>query len=64
MRKALLLIISIAMIAGGLYLVAAELLWATRIYFKVVIGGGALMSLGAYLLWEDFIGPLFGKGGN
>ena len=64
MRKALLFVIATAMVAGGLYLLAAELLWASVIYFKFVIGGGALVALGAYLLWEDFILPLFGIKGE
>jgi hypothetical protein len=64
MRKVILLIITVAMIAGGLYLLAAELLWARIIYFKVVIGAAVLLTLGAYLLWNDFVGPLFGKGGK
>jgi hypothetical protein len=60
----MLLVISIAMIAGGLYLMAVELLWARIIYFKIVIGAAVLVTLGAYLLWDDFIGPVFGKGGK
>jgi hypothetical protein len=33
---------------------------AQTIHFKLVIGSTILMALGAYLLWDDFMKPLFG----
>jgi hypothetical protein len=59
-RKALLFIISVAMIIGGLYGLGFELFLAHIIYFKLVIGAAIVTTLGAYLLWADFISPLFG----
>jgi hypothetical protein len=58
MRKALLFIVASAMIVGGLSLLFADLYWATRIYSLAVFGGGGLVTVGGYLLWEDFIAPV------
>jgi hypothetical protein len=60
MRKLLLLILSGAMLIGGLYLAIFELLFAPIIFFRVVIGGIFLALFGGYLLWTDFIAPRFG----
>jgi hypothetical protein len=60
MRKLLLLVLSVAMIAGGLYWLAAELLFSDTVYYQFVVGGVALVMLGAYLLWADFAAPLLG----
>ena len=61
MRKLLLFILSSAMLVGGLYLLAAELLWAERWYGWAIMGA-MLITLGAYLLWTDFIAaPLSSK---
>ena len=60
MRKALLFTVASAMIVGRAYLLLAEFFWATVIYFKAVLGGSALVVLGGYLLWEDFIAPVLG----
>ena len=61
MRKALLLVVASAMVAGGLGLLFSELFWATRIYFLSVFGGAALVAVGGYLLWEDFLAPALGR---
>ena len=61
MRKFLLLVLCVLMVAGGLYLLAAELLWARRIYFLAIFGGAMLVTLGVYLLWADFIAAPFGS---
>lgn len=62
MRKVLLFFISVAMIAGGLYFLWAELQWMQHHSMRllIVIGTSMLAVLGAYLLWADFIAPLFG----
>jgi hypothetical protein len=60
MRMPLLFLVSSAMLVGGLYLLGAELLLADRIYFRFVIGGAVLATLGIYLLWADFAAPLLG----
>jgi hypothetical protein len=60
MRKLILLILSGAMLVGGLYVVALELFSARIIYFRFVIGGMLVAGPGAYLIWTDFIAPRLG----
>ena len=60
MRKLILLVLSGAMLLGGLYLLLDELLFASIIYFRFVAGGGVLAFAGGYLLWTDFVAPRFG----
>ena len=55
MRKALLFVVAVAMIVGGLWWLLGELFIADIIYFKFVIGSTILMALGVYLLWHDFM---------
>ena len=59
MRKAILFNVSIAMVVGGLYVLAAELFWAPKIRW-FTFGGAALAGVGAYLIWENFIAPTLG----
>ena len=59
-RKLLLLIISIAMLGGGLYLVGAQLLIAHQFLGRFFAGGALLILFGGYLLWVDFIAPALG----
>jgi hypothetical protein len=61
MRKLLVFVLSTAMIVSGLCLLAAELLVADIIYFRFVIAGEMLASLGAYLLWADIVSPTLGS---
>jgi hypothetical protein len=61
MRKLLPLMVLLAALGGGLYLVLAELFWADpiyRIYFGV--SGAMLASWAAYSLWIEFFAPLLG----
>jgi hypothetical protein len=60
MRKLLVFVFSTAMIVGGLYLLASEILLAHTIYFRFVIAGAVLVVLGVYLLWVDILAPMFG----
>jgi hypothetical protein len=60
MRKLVLLILSSAMLIGGLYATIFELLFARIIFFRFVIGGTILAFAGAYLIWTDFIAPKLG----
>jgi hypothetical protein len=63
-RKVLLFIISVAMVVVGLLMIAFKLLDPTPMPrgMLLFVGGGATLSfLGLYLLWEDFIAPLFGR---
>jgi len=58
MRKVFELVISIAMVIGGLWLLAHTLLFAERIYFRFLFAGVLPATLGCYLLWVDFIAPI------
>jgi hypothetical protein len=60
MRKAALFLIYGTMIVGGGYALALQLVFAEKIRFLFVSGAGAVMALGLYMLWVDFIGPAFG----
>jgi hypothetical protein len=60
MRKLLLLILSSAMLIGGLYAAAFELLFARVILFRLVAGAGCLAFAGGYLIWTDFVAPRLG----
>jgi hypothetical protein len=55
MRKALLFVIAVAMIVGGVWWLVGEQFIAQIIHFKLVIASTILMALGAYLLWDDFM---------
>jgi hypothetical protein len=57
MRKLVLLVISGAMVVGGLYVLAFELLWAARSFGALLFMGAMLVLLCAYLLSTDFISP-------
>ncbi|HEV8016581.1 MAG TPA: hypothetical protein VGP48_13670 [Stellaceae bacterium] len=60
MRKALLLIVAVGLIAGGTYLLAQSL--AHPNVYSVLRGAGVaviFVALGAYLLWDDFVKDRF-----
>lgn len=48
------------MIAGGGYWLVIQLAYSHKFWLAMVAGAGAIMALGLYLLWTDFIGPAFG----
>jgi hypothetical protein len=54
MRKLVLLVLSSAMLLGGLYLLVVELLFESTFNFGFIGGGGALAFAGGYLIWTDF----------
>jgi hypothetical protein len=62
-RKILLFVIAVAMVVVGLSFMAFGL-WnpMLRGLLLFVAGGATLAFLGLYLLWEDFIAPLFRRG--
>jgi uncharacterized membrane protein HdeD (DUF308 family) len=61
-RKILLFVISVAMVVAGLVMIALELSHPMpRGMSLFVVGGATTAFLGLYLLWEDFIAPLFGR---
>jgi predicted tellurium resistance membrane protein TerC len=61
-RKILLFVISVAMVVVGLLLLAFGLLAAMpRGGLLFVAGGATLAFIGLYLLWEDFIAPMFAR---
>jgi hypothetical protein len=59
MRKLLLFVIATALVAGGLYLIGAEIFLARGIYLRVVFVASVLLLFGGYLLWADFVAPFF-----
>jgi len=48
------------MLAGGVYLLATELLWVGQRNGLTVLMGLMLVAFGAYLLWVDFVAPVLG----
>jgi hypothetical protein len=61
-RKIFLFVISIAMVVVGLVILAFGLVTPMPRGLLLFVAGGATLSfLGLYLLWEDFIAPLFGR---
>jgi hypothetical protein len=60
LRKILLFVISVAMVVCGLLAIASDFLAPIPRGGKLLIAGGAMLAfVGLYLLWEDFIAPLF-----
>jgi hypothetical protein len=57
-RRAIILVIATAMIAGGGWLLYEQLSVSTIIYGKFLLAGGALVFVGLVLLWEDIIAPM------
>jgi hypothetical protein len=60
MRKIVLFLLCSAMIFTGLYGVAFELMYASHVLYRLVIGAGLLAAFGGYLIWTDFIAPRLG----
>jgi len=52
MRKVLALIVGVGMSGGGLYVLYSLFFKATKIPFMFVTGGGLLVVIGGYLVWE------------
>ena len=63
MANALLLIISIAIIAGGVYLIVDGMI-LSAVPFNLAVAGATIATLGAYILWKDFIAPFLGNKGE
>ena len=59
MRKVFLLLLSISMVIMGAYFVFTQLFFSPVIYLKILVGSCMLIFLGLFLLWEDFIVPIF-----
>jgi hypothetical protein len=59
MRRLLLLLIYVAMLAIGAYLMLGLLVYGGRLIIASV--GAFLLIFGFYLLWIDFIGPAVGQ---
>jgi hypothetical protein len=60
MRRLLLFVLSGAMLIGGLYFAAFELLFARIIIFRLAAGAVVLACFGGYLIWTDFVAPWLG----
>jgi hypothetical protein len=61
MRKVIVFILAIAMIVGGLYVLASQFLWSHYILGRFVMMGAFLTTLGFALLWAAFIEPILGN---
>lgn len=62
-RKILLFVISVGMVVAGLLMIVFELSHLMPRGLTLFVAGGATLAfLGLYLLWEDFIAPLFRTG--
>ena len=60
MRKALLFVIVVAMVATGLWLFVAGLFFESETNIWYVVSGGWLIGLGGDRLWRDFVAPFLG----
>jgi hypothetical protein len=59
-RKALLFVIVVAMVATGLWLFVAGLFFESETNIWYVVSGGWLIGLGGDRLWRDFVAPFLG----
>jgi hypothetical protein len=57
MRRLISFVLAIALLAAGLYLLFLQLFVSSRLNWHALDAAGALITLGACWLWEDFIGP-------
>jgi hypothetical protein len=60
MRKIILFVLCSVMVAGGLYAVVFDLVYASVAFTRVLIGATCLAVVGGYLIWTDFVAPLLG----
>jgi hypothetical protein len=60
MRKALLFVIVVAMVATGLWLFVAGLFFESETNIWYVVSGGWLIGLRGDRLWRDFVAPFLG----
>ena len=61
LRKVLLFVISVAIVVGGLLVLAFGLLATGPRMWLFVAGGPMAAFVGLYQLWNDFIAPLFAR---
>jgi hypothetical protein len=60
-RTTLLFVISLSMVAVGLSVLAFGLFWHGPRVGLFVAGGAMAAIVGLYLLWADFVAPLFAR---
>jgi hypothetical protein len=58
-RKVILFILAVAMLVGGLFVLAQEFIWGHG-FLKSLAMGSFLVGIGIYVLWADFIEPILG----
>ena len=58
MRRIILFLFAIALLGCGLSIAWMEVIVAPTIYWSGLFVSLTLASLGAYLLWDDFVKPL------
>jgi hypothetical protein len=56
-RRVIVTIISLAMIAGGGYFLILELFYSDHIFWRVLIAAAFVMSMGFLLLWDGILRP-------
>jgi hypothetical protein len=61
MRRAILFLISIVILAAGAYLLLYEVFFASVIRGRLLMASAGLMTVGGYVLWDDFIVPLLAR---
>jgi hypothetical protein len=60
MRKFIVLILSCAMLAAGIYTAVDMSLFADVPQYRLAVTGATLALLGGYLIWTDFVAPRLG----
>jgi hypothetical protein len=55
MRQALSFACAAALLAGGLFLLVMEFVYAARWFGALVMGAGFMIAVGGYWLWIDFL---------
>ena len=61
MRKLLIFLFGAALIFGSLYVLYLQFFVSTVIRGTTLMGAGFCLTMGFYLLWDDFIAPFFNR---
>ena len=61
MRKLFSFTVAAAIFGAGVYLLVVHAFGAWTVYGKVLVLAGALIGVGGWWLWADFVAPPLGK---
>jgi hypothetical protein len=66
MRRAVCLLVALALLAGGIYVLSLDLFYphlpnGARIMGRFFLMGCTMAGIGAYWLWADFLSPSRGR---